>query len=174
MSKLSKLCLVLLVALMPAISHAQKCNLDIDEADAFTKEHVKAGTSSVGGAMWHWKLTLKQSGAKYGWEMQIKYSKHFQDDIKTGDVIYCKLENGKVIKLIADNNYAPSHNAFSDGVIITTYLPKGNLDASDMKDFSESPLSEIRVTLSGTNIEPNISSKQGNNLKEIAACILKP
>ena len=106
--------------------------------------------------------------------MQIKYSKHFQDDIKAGDIIYCKLENGKVIKLVADNNYAPSHQAFSDGTIITTYLPKGNLDMADMKDFSESPLSEMRVMLSGTNIEPNISSKQGRSLQEIAQCILKP
>jgi hypothetical protein len=86
---------------LPFIGHAQKCSsLDVDEMDAFTKEHVKSGTNNVGQMTWHWKLTLKQNGAKYGWEMTIKYGKHFQDPIKKGDVFYCKLENDKVIKLL--------------------------------------------------------------------------
>jgi hypothetical protein len=173
MNKLNKICVALLICLIPVLAHAQKCKLDIDETDAFTKEHVKAGTSHVGGMMWHWKLTLKQTANnKYGWEMQIKYGTHLQDAMGPNDVVYCKLENGKVIKLVCDRIYEPSH-VVGSGVIITSYLPKGNLDAGEMKDFSESPLSEMRVVLSGKTLEPNISGKQGSAIQDIARCILK-
>ena len=161
------------IGLMPAISYAQKCSaLDVDETDAFTKEHVKSGTNNVGQMTWHWKLTLKQSGNKYGWEMTIKYGKHFQDPIKKGDIFYCKLENDKVIKLVVDNEYSPTHAMASDGFIISTYLPKGDMSAQDMQDFSESPLSEMRVMVSGMSLEPKISVKQGSGVQDIAKCIM--
>ncbi len=155
-------------------AHAQKCDLDVDKTDEYTKEHVKEGTNKVGPAMWHWKLTLKQSGSKYGWEMQIKWGKHFVDPIKKGDVLFCKLENGKVIQLVADNDYAPSHVASDDGFIVTTYLPKGDLSADDMKALSESPVNGIRVMLAGQKFEPDISSKQGAAIQTTAKCIIAP
>ena len=173
MNTLKRICLLIAIGLMPTLSHAQKCNaLDVDELDAFTKEHVKSGTNSVGAVMWHWKLTLKQSGTKYGWEMVIKYGKHFQDPLKKGDVFYCKLENGKVIKLVLDNEYSPTHVVASDGFITSTYLPKGDITAQDMQDFSESALSEMRVEVSGMTLEPKISDKQGSAIQEIAKCIV--
>ena len=157
---------------LPFFVRAQDCRLDVDETDAFTKEHVRSGTNSIGGALWHWNLTLKQTGTKYGWEMQIKYSKNFQDEIKEGDVIFVSLENGKVVKLAADANYAPSQQVGS-GFVTTVYHPKGNLTTSDLKDLSESPMSGIRVVLSGEKIEPAVSSKQGRHIQEIATCLLK-
>lgn len=165
---------ILAISILPALSYAQKCNLDVDETDAFTKEHVRSGTNTVGSALWHWKFTLKQTGNKFSWEMQIKWGKHFQDDFKKGDVVLCKLANDKVIKLVSDENYSPSHVVASDGFITTTYLPKGSMEAEDMKAFGESPLSEMRVVLSGTTLEPSISSKQGSALQNIAQCIIKP
>ncbi len=174
MYNLKKVFAIVVISILPTLSYAQKCSLDVDETDAFTKEHVKSGTNAVGGVLWHWKLTLRQSGTKYGWEMQIKYGKHFQDDFKKGDIVYCKLAGDKVVKLIADNNYSPTHTLASDGFMTSTYLPKGEMTQEDMKAFAESPLSEMRVTLSGIALEPNISSKQGNALQNIAQCILKP
>jgi hypothetical protein len=174
MKLINAFALTLFITLITINANAQKCKLDVDEVDAFSKEHVKSGTNSVGGMMWHWTLTLKKSGDKYGWEMQIKYGKHIGASLIKGDVIYCKLENGKVVQLVCDNEYAPAYAIFNDGAIITTFLPKGSLDEAAMKDFSESPLSEMRANLGGTKLEPNISNKQGENIKNIARCILLP
>jgi len=174
MNTFTKIALVLfLTIVLPITVKAQKCDLDIDELDQFTKEYTKAGTNSIGGKFWHWKLTLKRTGNSYGWEMQIKWGKHFQDELSAGDTIYCKLENDNVIKLIPAGNFAPSHTVAPDGFIITTYLPKGELSEADVKSFSEAPLSAMRVILSGTKFEPNISSKQGSAIQNIAQCILK-
>ncbi len=165
--------LTLLVSLFSFAAHAQKCSLDVDEVDPFTKEHVKSGTNKVGGLMWHWTLTLKKSGSVYGWEMKIKLGGHIPEPIKKGDVIYCKLENDKVVQLVADNDYAPVHAA-ADGQIVSQFVPKGLLDEAAMKTFSESPLSEMRVTISGNKLEPKISGKQGSAMQEIARCVLQP
>jgi hypothetical protein len=165
--------IVLAIILSPIFSYAQKCNLDVDETDAFTNEHVRAGSNNVGSSSMHWKFTLNQKGSKYGWELKIVYNKNLQENIKKGDAILCKLENGKIVKLISDNDYPPSFKAFGDGVVITTITPKGNMEADDMKSFGDSPLSEMRATLSGQTIEPKISSKQGAEMQEIAACLLK-
>ncbi len=157
----------------PASVHAQKCKLDVDELDQFTKEHVKAGTSKVGGMMWHWKLTLKKSGNTYGWEMRIVLSGHIPQPIKKGDIIYCKLKNDEVVQLIADNDYAPVH-AVNGSAIVTQFVPKGSLDEAAMKAFSKSPMSELRATVSGNKLEPKISGKQGKSIQSIAKCILEP
>ncbi len=154
-------------------SCAQKCNLDVDEVDQFTKEHIKAGTNKVGGIMWHWNLTLKKSGKDYGWEMKIVLNGHIPEPIRKGDIIYCKLENDKVVQLVADNDYAPVH-AINGSAIATQFVPKGTLDEAAMKTFSESPLSEMRVALSGNKLEPKITGKQGENIQNIAHCILMP
>ena len=154
-------------------SYAQKCSLDVDEVDQFTKEHVKSGTQKVGGLMWHWNLTLKKSGNVYGWEMKIVLNGHIPEPIRKGDIIYCKLENEKVVQLIADNDYAPVH-AVNGAEIASQFVPKGMLDEAAMKAFSESPLSELRVSISGNKLEPKISGKQGEKIQEIARCILVP
>lgn len=173
MNTIQKLLLVLAIILLPAFSYAQACGLDVDETDAFTNEHVRAGSNNVGASAMHWKFALNQKGSKYGWEMKIVYNKHLAEPIKKGDAILCKLDNGKIVKLISDNDYSPSFVAYGDGVVITTITPKGNMEEADMKEFGGSPLSEMRATLSGKEIEPKISSKQGEAMQRIAQCLLK-
>ena len=77
-----------------------------------------------------------------------------------------------MIKLVLDNEYSPTHVVASDGFITSTYLPKGDMTAQDMQDFSESALSEMRVVVSGMTLEPKISDKQGSAIQEIAKCIM--
>ena len=173
MIKMLKALFACAVLYCPITAAAQNCNLDKDETDAFTNEHVRSGSNNVGASNMHWNFTLSQKGSKYEWELKVVYNKQLQDPMKKGDAILCKLENGKIVKLIADNDYTPSYKVFGDGVIITNITPKGTLDAADVKSFSESALSEMRATLSGRDIEPKISSKQGSAIQEIAACLLK-
>ena len=165
--------LILFISLFSLNTYAQKCNLDVDEVDGFTKEHVKAGTCHVAPMLYHWKLTLKKSGSKYGWEMQIKWGQNISEAMRKGEIIYLKLENNEVIQLVLDNDY-PSSQVVDGQQIITTFMPKGALDEASMKKISESPLSGIRVVLSGKTVEPNISSKQGENVQNIAQCIMMP
>jgi hypothetical protein len=154
-------------------SYGQDCNLDIDEVDQFSKNHLKSGTSKIGNLMWHWNLTLKKDGNVYGWEMKIVLGGHIPEPIRKGDIIYCKLDNDKVVQLIADNDYAPVH-AVNGSNIISQFVPKGTLDEAAIKTFSEAPLSEMRVTLSGNKVEPPISGKQGKSIQTTARCLLLP
>lgn len=168
------LILTALVSLCSLTSlHAQKCNLDVNEVDQFTKEHVKSGTHKVGGLMWNWSLTLKKSGKVYGWEMKMLLNGHIPEPIRKGDIIYCMLENEKVVQLVADNDYAPVH-AVNSNVIQSLFAPAGVMDEAAMKAFSESPLSEMRATISGHKVEPKISGKQGEAIQNIARCVLVP
>ena len=168
------LVLTALVSLCSLTSlHAQKCHLDVDEVDQFTKEHVKSGTNKVGGMMWKWNLTLKKSGSVYGWEMKMVLGGHIPEPIRKGDIIYCMLANEKVVQLVADNDYAPVH-AVGNGAIASQFAPAGIMDEAAMKAFSESPLSEMRATISGHKLEPKISGKQGEAIQEIARCVLVP
>lgn len=167
------LLLTVLLGFFSHAAHAQKCNLDVDEVDQFTKEHIKSGTNKVGGLFWHLNLTLKKTGAVYGWEMKIKLNGHVPEPIRKGDIIYCKLENDKVIQMVSDDDYAPVHG-LEGNQIITQFVPKGKLTEADMKTFSESPMTEMRITLSGNKLEPNVSGRQGSALQEIARCVLMP
>lgn len=168
---MKRIIFIFAVIAAPLLAHAQKCDaLDVDEKDAFTNEQVRSGTGSIGGKLWHCTLTLKQVGTTYRWELQIKYAQHFREPMKKGEVVYCKLENGKVIKLVVDKDYDPMHET-TGAWVVTTFLPKGDVPPQDMTEFSQSPLAKIRVVVAGKNLEPGVSGKQGSRIQEVAKCL---
>ena len=154
-------------------THAQKCKLDVDDMDAFTKEHIKSGTSSIGGAFVRWSLTLKKTNNVFGWEMKMLIGGHIPEALAKGEVVYCKLEDDRIIRLIVEQDCVPVY-AVGNGQVVTNYSPKGVLDEASIKAFSESALSEMRVTISGNKLEPKVSEKQGDKIKNIARCLLVP
>ncbi len=162
-----------LVSLFTLTTYAQKCKLDKDEADPFTKEHVKSGKAMIGKTYVKWSLTLNNISGKYGWEMTMGIGGHIEEVLQKGSIIYCKLENEKVIQLVLNNDYIPMHSVVN-GTIITYYTPKGDLDEGAIKVFAESPLIGVRATIAGNNIEPVVTDKQGNLLQNIARCLLLP
>ena len=169
------LAILLLLLAGSQLSIAQiKCKLDIDDADAPAHLRTRFGTNVLGVLGSGWKITLKQTGDKYLWSMQVKWNIHFTDPIGQGQLIYLKLANGNLLQLAADKDYRPTYSLYPGNVIVSNYLPGGDLSENDIKLLSESPLANIKITISGQDIEPQISVTQGRNVMNTALCLMKP
>ncbi len=158
---------------MPAKSMAQKCDLDVDKVDAFSNEHIRSGTNPVGSKKFKWKLTLQRTNDKYSWALYIVYGVVVDKSIKKGETVKLKLENGKIIELVIDDNYLPVAGVGTTNVY-TVFQPKGALTEATIKDLAESPITNLQTNLFGYSPEIEISSKQGEAIEETAKCLLKP
>ncbi len=150
---------------------AQKCNLDVDKTDLYTKERLRSGTTNIAPPLYHWKLTLLRSGDKFGWKMQIKWGMHLQQGLDQNSVLALRLEDGTVINLVPDKLYEPSHTVSSAGVISTMY-PQGNLTEEQVQSMASSRVAGIRVELGGRDVEPRVSAKQGGSVMATARCLV--
>ena len=164
------LCLFTLHAL------AQKCSLDVDEVDAFTKKHVKAGSYRISGKYKYqeFNLTLKKNDTRYEWEMKLVFMKAIPGLMKKGDIISFILENEKVINLECNKDVAATLLGGATGVVYSTFLPGGPLDEATVRFLSESPIAKVRIIVAGETFDADISSKHGRNVQDIARCILLP
>lgn len=162
----------LLLLIVSPSGFAQKCDLDVDKIDVFTKQRVRSGTAQIAPALYHWKLTLERSGDVFSWAMFIKYAIHIQEPLSPKSTLVLALADGTVINLVPDANYEPTHVVSSAGVV-STLRPKGILSLENIQALAASPISNLRVVLSGRNVEPNISKKQGEAFQNIARCLLQ-
>ena len=167
-----KLLIPLTFILVSSSAYAQKCDLVKDKTDVFTKQRIKSGTNSIAPATYGWKLTLERSGENYSWEMFIKYAIHIQEPLGPKSTLVLALADGTVINLVPDADYEPTHVA-GNGVIVSTLRPKGKLTPENVKSMAASPVTDLRVVLSGRNVEPKISKKQGEAFLNIAGCLLQ-
>lgn len=161
-----------ILLLLSGSAYAQKCDLIKDKTDVFTKQRVRSGTNSIAPGTYGWKLTLERSGDTYSWEMFIKYAIHIQEPLGPKSTLVIALADGTVINLVPDANYEPTHVA-GNGVIVSTLRPKGNLTLENVRALAASPVTDLRVVLSGRNVEPKISKKQGETFQNIAGCLLQ-
>ena len=152
--------------------YAQKCNLDVDKTDVFTKERIRSGTNRIAPALYNWKLTLERNGDAFSWGMFIKYAIHIQEPMGPQSTLILALADGTVIKLVPDMAYEPTHVVSSAG-IVSTLRPKGKLTMENVQALSKSPITALRVVLSGRTVEPNISKGQGEDFQNIARCLLQ-
>ena len=158
---------------MPAKSIAQKCDLDIDKVDAFSNERTRSATNPVGEKRNRWKLILTRTNNKYTWSLYIVYGVVVDKTIKKGETVKLKLENGKILELVIDADYLPT--AGVDGPkVYTAFLPKGELTEANIKDLSESPITNLQTNVLGYSPQIEITSKQGEAIQETAKCLLKP
>ncbi len=162
------LCLVLSLN-----SYAQKCSLDVDKIDAFSNEHVKSSKAAFGPKKYKWALTLSKVNQKYGWELLLLYSGATDGSIKKGDLFKMKLANGKIVDFVVDED-CTSAAQVGRGAIISVFRPKGVLSEAIVKDISSSAITLCLVNTLGQKVELEISDSEGEELKEIARCLLLP
>ena len=178
MNKIIRL-MVLAMALTVASSAvmAQKCKFDKEEKDKFTNQKVRSSKFKVGGAFYSWWILLEEKGDKYFMTYQIAVNGKVDETIKKGSKILMKLEDGNIVELEIDQDYNPTQNVEGAGTgnafISSMWLPKGELTKEQMQKLSASPIVAIRINIAGKDLDsPDISKKQGNKLRETAACML--
>lgn len=164
---------LILVALSSANSIAQNCNFDVDKKDEFTGEHVRNVRVRIGTLMYSWWLLQEQKGPKYFLTIQATATGKVDDIITKGTKVLYKLKNDKVIEMVVSEDCIPSHSVQS-GVIISMWLPKGEMPKETMQQMSESPTTMIRINVGGKDFNaPSITGREGKKIMENAQCLLK-
>ena len=164
------------IALCVALSfdaHAQKCSLDVDKVDAFSNEHTKSSTVSFGPKKYKWTMTLSKVNQAYGWELLLTYNGATDAAVKKGDVFKMKLANGKVVDFVVDEDNKGAAQV-ARGMMIMTFRAKGALPEAVVRDIWASPITLCQINTLGQKIELEISDSQGEELKEVARCLLLP
>ena len=173
MKNLSLIALMCILCTLSTKSIAQKCDLDVDKVDLFSKDHIRSSQNNIGPKRDRWKLILQRTNDKYSWEMVIVYGVDVPKSIQKGESIAIRLENGNIITLVVDGEYPPVRS-IGNMQILTHFQPKGELTEADMKKISESPITNMKTNLFGYSNEIEVTSKQGEAIEETAKCLLKP
>lgn len=152
-------------------AHAQDCNFDTDEKDKFSGEITRKADQRMGGMSTHWNLLLEQKGKKLFLGLKTLKNTAMPNPVQKGDKFYLKLEDGKVIAVAADQDYAPSFYAANGGVQ-TTITTRGEVDAETMKSLSQSPITDIKMMIGSTELTSSgITSKQARKIMDLAGCL---
>ena len=154
-------------------SNAQKCSLDVDKVDAFSNEHVKSSTATFGPKKYKWTLTLGKVNQRYGWELLLLYNGATDAAIKKGDLFKMKLANGKILDFAVGEDCLGAAQV-GRGVVISVFRPKGVLPEATIKDISASAITLCLINTLGQKIELEVTDNQGEELKDIARCLLLP
>ncbi len=175
MNLIKKLSIAILVAVIPAITFAQKCKFDEDKKDPFTGSNMRVVAHKIGPPSWNWNFSLEQNGGKFFISMRMLRAGKMEDIYPTGRKIMLKLENGKILELTADKDFPPGYAVNSvDGTIWTNYIPKFEVDKAFITDLSSSAITDVKVTLGSQDIiVPKVGGKQTDRIMESAACLLK-
>ena len=169
---------IFLFAILFAVSasgnhiYAQKCKFDSDKEDEFTKEHVRSVKHPIGSILFRWWMLMEQKGPKFELTLQVSTTGKMDDVFAKGSKMLFKLENGKVVEIVADADYMPAFHVESN-TIITNWLPKGVVSEENMKALSESPITAVRVNVANKDVNaPNITGKEADKIQQSATCFL--
>ena len=173
MGRFSVFPLVVLFVALSFCYYAQKCSLDVDKVDAFSNEHIKSSTASFGPKKYKWTLTLSKINQLYRWEMLVTYNGATDAAIKKDDVFKMKLADGKVVDFVVEEDCLGAAQ-IGRGVVISSFRPKGVLAEATIKQISASPITLCLINTLGQKIELEISDKEGEEIKDVARCLLLP
>ena len=116
---------------------------------------------------------MEQKGPKYFITVQSATTTKVDDIIPKGSTISFKLDNGKVVAMTTSEDCVPSHSVGTNNVIITMWLPKGEVSKDVIQQLSESETTMIRMNIGGKDFDsPEASGKAGRKMMEIAKCLL--
>lgn len=163
-----------MTALLPVGAQAQKCKFDEDKKDPFSGSNHRLVAYKIGPVSWNWKFFLEQNDNKFFISMRMLRGGKMDEIYPVGRKIMLKLQNGKILELTADQDFPPAYAVSSDGVIWTNYMPKFEVDKDFLTALSESPITDVKVTLGPQNILlPKVTEKQTERIQESATCLLK-
>ncbi len=152
---------------------AQKCHLEIDEKDPFSGEYKRMykhmfATSSP---LTYWEIQFDQKGSAYSMTLGAFLKGRNFISAAEGTILFMKLEDNTVMEFKVDKEVPPVFTStYGDK---TRWDLKFNLTEAQMKQFSASPLSTLKVTIGKNEIYgPEIAGKAANKIMTGAACML--
>lgn len=161
------------ISLAAPLAASAQCKGVKEEVDPFTKKSMKSFNQKIGPFTWNWQLILQKKSEKLHLGMQIVVSGKINDPLAKGDIIYIKLANDEIVELKCTEDYNPRFAA-SEGVIWTSYFPLELTDKETITKLSNSPITDIKVTLASTEVLlPKISKRQTSRIMDGASCMLK-
>jgi|GEM_PF-4204730 len=173
MKKLFILSFLLVTSLSTTHVFAQKCDLDKDEIDPYTKTHVKSSKIVFGNMMKKWIFLMEKSDDKYYVTLNMAEIGEFHNKATTETKLLISLENGKVIEMPVDADVLPSVQIVGSN-INTQWLIKCDATMEKMKMLAESPIAGMRITMSGKDFNaPDFKSKQSSRVMKTAECLLQ-
>lgn len=173
MNKLLLGCMVSGIMMFSAGAYAQKCDFETDEADPFTKEHVRAsGLIRISGVP-RWWVKMEQKGAKKTMALTIFKMKEVKANIARGTKMQIKLEDGTVLEPTVAEDATPTFNVEQQMYIVSQWNVTLELSEDMLQQLSKSPIELIRTKVGSE--ECNMPDAVGRNTKkvmELAKCML--
>lgn len=161
-------------------SNAQKCKFDYEKEDPFSGKATKGNTSAIYPASpvsnEYWYLGLNRTGDDFYIGMLVQLKGELNTYLEKGDSIMFKLANGAVITCYANDKVSPTTNAAAAGgqpIITTQYRANYAVTAEELKNFSESMVTFVRMNVGDKVFQVEIKEKHAKKLLDNAACILK-
>ncbi len=148
---------------------AQTCKYVDEKKDAFTGETVKSGTFSIGLGG---RITLQKKKEVYSIGFYFVVSGFIEKKILTGDTVYIKLADDKMVKVVADKDIDPVLSG-ANGSPFTQWVMMVDVDPKMMKRMANHDAIAIKFTIGGTDyVYSKFTVKLVDRLKDSALCLL--
>jgi hypothetical protein len=144
-----------------------KCKFDYNKEDKFTGGVIKYSTYEFE----HTKFRLGSNSGQLYIYFEYAQEGEMRDILTTSDTSLIKLENGKVIKIIPNENCKSIPYVATVGVW-TYWGPTCNISNKLMKILSESPIVALKLKVAGKDFIVDVKKSKASKIMETAACLI--
>ncbi len=155
-----------------------KCKFDYDKKDEFSGKSVRyskftlqyKGDYTTVGALIEYDMTVGDNSGQFYLTTDFSLAGETRELFTPSDTSLIKLENGKIIKIVPNDEFKPTAQLMGPSVF-TSWKPIFNISKAKMQKLSESPIVAIKVVYGGKefNIKPRDS--KAAKVMETAACL---
>lgn len=164
------------------VANAQNCKGIKDKKDPFTnkierKAEVTIGKASPFAGGIKWRIDLNQVDGITTMKWNIAMMGEFNQAFPQGTKLLLRLDNGTILTQESTERSSPVTQAINGGGVIhifSTYTLSFTPDKEILESLSQSPITDIKVTVPDRHIEsPKIVKKQMTDLMHAFNCFLQ-
>jgi hypothetical protein len=175
---MKKITLLLAMFCLVAINglYAQKCDFDKDELDAYSKQKYRMVKHVFGSMVKKWVFIMEQKGDKYYVTLNMAENGDFIRNVaKAGTDLLMKMDNGTVVTATVETDAVPSVQLVNGNTAINSqWMIKCVVTPEKLKLLSEALITGMRINMGDRDFDsPELKSKQGERIKQSAACLLQ-
>lgn len=170
-----KLIFVIATLLIGLEGYGQTCKFHVDKIDEITNERMRSIQKlRLGNMSSLWWIFLEQKGVKFSAVMHIFRNGKSDEIVAKGSKLFVKLENGKILELVFQEDFIPSYKAGPSTGVTTTWDVNCGISKEQMQQLSESEIVFIRLKIGTADVDaPEASGKTASKIMEAAQCFLK-
>ena len=179
-----KLRLIVLISLAGLISlqaEAQKkCKYDFEKEDPFTGEVSRGISTPVypesPASNEFWYVGLNRTDDEFSVIIKLQLDGKRDEIVNAGDSVMFRTKSGSVVVSHTKEIYNPVYlegKIWERSVPSTLYVAQYCITAEQVELLSKSPLTHIRMNISGEMFEAELKDKHGKAFHSAAACILQ-